>query len=713
MDPPSSNLDDRFISYKRSSSRVWSCPKCLDRRAFHRENELFTHVAQHHPEFAEGSRDDDDSIRTIPGEGGGELTRPASGSKRLFNPTTDNPNLRSDVVKGLDPANLAPAAAAMAPRVYDKQAHVFRSKKEPQRRKDIRPRDMFPAIPPKQAAQVHAPQSREGGGRSVLVGSPTQPHGEQVYSEKNLGLVLQPETRPISQEQLVAEVKGIYAGLVMVEAKCVDVDNKQARDAQEAGPGKQPKLNNEQWQALIALHRTLLHEHHDFFLASQHRSASPALRRLASKYAMPARMWRHGIHSFLELHRHRLPDSLEHMLAFIYSAYSMMALLYETVPTFEDTWIECLGDLGRYRMAIEDDCIEDREVWTRVARFWCSKAADKSPTVGRLYHHLAILARPNALQQLYYYTRSLSCVQPFLGDTNLSLSQLDVFWLMVNTPAWHVVAPNSVITEQSGLSWILNSVGRDAATALEASAYGAAAVTAPMVGSVIPPAKKCILGKVMAGITKAMPCRPIRWAIRKIADPLRSVVAMKVALFLMPGRVLSSELKSHSPGNAGRGQLIGSSFPDWLYSLTCLFLVIYSCIGNFYSDRVYFRINWGVMTAIVDLAWMMVVLDGTLSSSAKWTTLLLGAFYTLVYGIKSFKAHRMGHGYALATISTIGLLNLMAVALPNQEGMGSKDRLTQLLLPSVGFSVSVWAYVASKLTNYHHSPSGRDPGSIV
>ncbi|KAH0537601.1 hypothetical protein FGG08_005633 [Glutinoglossum americanum] len=606
--PPSSNLDDRFINYKRSSSKVWSCPRCLDRRAFHRENELFTHVAQHHPEFAEGSRDDDDGIRafrewlakaaqqdeqatatgsgngkgvraalpsplkrpfkppfdshdnggsadrrgsrpqratstgaipavprprqqphkeisgmeklslgqdqdsimvdstlplfpistrkraavaepsssdpsnklrspdrdrgsprvglvgdaplqanptrakssrkqpdpeftrTIPGEGGGELTRPASGSKRLFNPTTDNPNLRSDVVKGLDPANLAPAAAAMAPRVYDKQAHVFRSKKEPQRRKDIRPRDMFPAIPPKQAAQVHAPQSREGGGRSVLVGSPTQPHGEQVYSEKNLGLVLQPETRPISQEQLVAEVKGIYAGLVMVEAKCVDVDNKQARDAQEAGPGKQPKLNNEQWQALIALHRTLLHEHHDFFLASQHRSASPALRRLASKYAMPARMWRHGIHSFLELLRHRLPDSLEHMLAFIYLAYSMMALLYETVPTFEDTWIECLGDLGRYRMAIEDDDIKDREVWTGVARFWYSKAADKSPTVGRLYHHLAILARPNALQQLYYYTRSLSCVQPFLSARESILTLFDPI-LCGTEPAYHRSLP--------------------------------------------------------------------------------------------------------------------------------------------------------------------------------------------------------------------------------------------------------------------------------
>ncbi|KAJ3577167.1 hypothetical protein NPX13_g3404 [Xylaria arbuscula] len=131
---------------------------------------------------------------------------------------------------------------------------------------------------------------------------------------ETLRLIRQPETRPI--------------------------DNAQSSQ-------NNTKLNNEQWQALIALHRTLLHEYHDFFLASQRPCASIALKRLASKYAMPARMWRHGIHSFLELLRHRLPGSLEHMLTFIYLAYSMMALLYETVPAFEDTWIECLGDLGR------------------------------------------------------------------------------------------------------------------------------------------------------------------------------------------------------------------------------------------------------------------------------------------------------------------------------------------------------------------------------
>src|SRR5277367_4240705 len=173
------------------------------------------------------------------------------------------------------------------------------------------------------------------------------------------------------------------------------------------------KLSPEQWQALIALHRTLLHEHHDFFLASQHPSASPALRRLASKYAMPARMWRHGIHSFLELLRHRLPSSLDHMLSFVYLAYSMMALLMESVPSFEETWIECLGDLARYRMAIEEADLRDREVWSGVARMWYNKAADKSPNVGRIQHHLAVLARPNIVQQLFYYSKALVSVIPF------------------------------------------------------------------------------------------------------------------------------------------------------------------------------------------------------------------------------------------------------------------------------------------------------------
>jgi hypothetical protein len=53
--------------------------------------------------------------------------------------------------------------------------------------------------------------------------------------------------------------------------------------------------------------------------------------------AMPARMWRHGIHSFLELLRHRLPRSLQHMRSFIFLTYDVMGLLVGSVPAFYET----------------------------------------------------------------------------------------------------------------------------------------------------------------------------------------------------------------------------------------------------------------------------------------------------------------------------------------------------------------------------------------
>ena len=71
------------------------------------------------------------------------------------------------------------------------------------------------------------------------------------------------------------------------------------------------------------------------------------------------------------------------------------------------------GDLGRYRMAIENDDPKDRDIWSNVARFWYNKAADKSPMTGRLYHHLAILAKPYSLEQLASYIRALTCIIPF------------------------------------------------------------------------------------------------------------------------------------------------------------------------------------------------------------------------------------------------------------------------------------------------------------
>ncbi|CAI7572030.1 unnamed protein product [Penicillium manginii] len=227
-----------------------------------------------------------------------------------------------------------------------------------------------------------------------------QPKGETHYD-----MVKQLKTNPITHEQLVPEVRGIYRGLAMVEEKCIKLDKEQSESKEDLKPV--------QWQALISIHSTLLHEHHDFFLSSQHPVAKSELTELAEKYSMPARMWRYGIHSLLELLRHKLPGSLEYMLHFIYIAYSMVTLLLENIPYFRETWIECLGDLARYRMAIEESDMRDREVWATVSQYWYNQEADLSHDVGRVQHHLAVLARPDALAQLFYYTKALLCRRPF------------------------------------------------------------------------------------------------------------------------------------------------------------------------------------------------------------------------------------------------------------------------------------------------------------
>jgi hypothetical protein len=231
-------------------------------------------------------------------------------------------------------------------------------------------------------------------------------HSLHLLGRSRWAIEMQPEVLPISQGQLAAQVKGIYAGLVMVEAKCINIDTQKASHPEE-------KLSTEQWQDLVALHRTLLYEHHDFLMATQHPSANPALLGLATKYSMPARMWKYGIHAFLEVLRHRRPESQEYMLAFIYLAYQTVSLLLETVPSFTDTWIECLGDLARYRMAIEEER-GIHTIWGGVAGRWYGMAADRHPVVGRLYHHSGILERPS-MRKFYLFTRALTSVVPFLN----------------------------------------------------------------------------------------------------------------------------------------------------------------------------------------------------------------------------------------------------------------------------------------------------------
>ncbi|KAM3533734.1 hypothetical protein MY4038_003049 [Beauveria bassiana] len=143
-------------------------------------------------------------------------------------------------------------------------------------------------------------------------------HPADMSTMPGFSLFRQVEQKHPSREQLDNNVKEIYEGVTMIERKCIELISSPKTMIPE-----DRELSAEQYQKLIGLHETVLHE--------------------------------------------------------------------------------------QYRMAIEDDGIRDREIWTSVSRHWYLKASDRSPEVGMFYHHLAMLARPDALQQLYYYNKSL-CV---------------------------------------------------------------------------------------------------------------------------------------------------------------------------------------------------------------------------------------------------------------------------------------------------------------
>ena len=66
-----------------------------------------------------------------------------------------------------------------------------------------------------------------------------------------------------------------------------------------------------------------------------------------------------------------------------------------------------------------------------VACYWYHQAADKNQSVGRIQHHLAVLAHPEMLQQLFYYTKSLVSVHPFPSAVE---SAMLLFHPLLNAP---------------------------------------------------------------------------------------------------------------------------------------------------------------------------------------------------------------------------------------------------------------------------------------
>jgi hypothetical protein len=221
------------------------------------------------------------------------------------------------------------------------------------------------------------------------------------------------------------------------------------------------------WAELVSLHKELADCHYNFLKLSLDPKNPPGLRPFPVKYNIPARLWQMGFHAILERLRFAWmshnPLALDILTDFIYDAYQFYTELFEDqmLAVFRTAWIEALGDLARYRMAvasaliaeagaaaaaeqphrgparIDDDDdgvqppssgasigqevadnwdVEDKETWRTTARDWYAMGITEKPGEGRLQHHLALLScdvRGRETRALYHFAKSLIASHPF------------------------------------------------------------------------------------------------------------------------------------------------------------------------------------------------------------------------------------------------------------------------------------------------------------
>ncbi|SPO37864.1 uncharacterized protein PSFLO_03341 [Pseudozyma flocculosa] len=305
----------------------------------------------------------------------------------------------------------------------------------------------------------------------------------------------------------VQEIKQLYRRICLLEAKLQQAHRSEADKQRDSATtdGAQPRsLNHDYWLRLAADHRELA-ELQSSFLEMTLRSDMPeSVQELPRTYNLPTRLWQTGFHMMLERLRHSLPTAqqarsvracgselLDHLTEFIYFAYAFYTTLFETEKfrVFRRAWIESLGDLARYRMAVaglaaslsldddsgvrnkaerserrraehmridDDDGGDDgfgydragfeepamdgasigsdalgdwefveKETWRQTARDWYARGLAEAPGVGRLHHHLGILSKNDELRALYHLCRSLTAAHPFASAKETILSLFD------------------------------------------------------------------------------------------------------------------------------------------------------------------------------------------------------------------------------------------------------------------------------------------------
>ncbi|OCH95657.1 hypothetical protein OBBRIDRAFT_767535 [Obba rivulosa] len=161
--------------------------------------------------------------------------------------------------------------------------------------------------------------------------------------------------------------------------------------------GGEEEAERDRWQRLVKEHKQLADMMHQMLQLTFGPYVAGSLRDIPRKYHLITRLWLHGFHRLLEsLRRAAMPPSnsaiaLEYLQDFMVYTYTFYGALLEEerLEAFRGDWLEALGDVSRYFMAVT--------VITDSARLSPRAITITTPKPSALAHHhlMANTPRPS------------------------------------------------------------------------------------------------------------------------------------------------------------------------------------------------------------------------------------------------------------------------------------------------------------------------------
>lgn len=232
---------------------------------------------------------------------------------------------------------------------------------------------------------------------------PSRPGQQQQQHQQHSSVapfVSSPYSSIASLQELTDQLQSVYYEIGKLEEQCASGCAK--LEAQQT-------FSEQGWLEAFKAQCRLLDKYHDFLFLAYHHRGSSATAALPKKYKIPLRLWNKGIFKFLDQLRAFRPNSKELIFQFTIHCFSVLTMLTDPPIESRNMWREALGDVARFSMVVGQSSFMD---WRRISQFWYERAMVRSPGVGRLYHHSAVVSAFR-IDSLFYFCKSLTCYHPF------------------------------------------------------------------------------------------------------------------------------------------------------------------------------------------------------------------------------------------------------------------------------------------------------------